>query len=115
MSGPYEPKARRSRKEWIVLIERQIASGKRPGRWALEQGLSPGALCWWRWRLGYSRRGQVLLKTGLVPRLVPVSVRREEPPAVLEVVLPGGAIVRVPRVFDRDQLSRVAAALGVAR
>jgi len=83
-------------------------SGRSQTAFARRRGIAPGTLAWWRHRLR-GRGGP-----GDRPaRFVEVVAAPSAPtaPGRFEIVLPGGAIVRVPACFDGGALRRLVAAL----
>jgi hypothetical protein len=82
-------------------------------------GLTARAFCasrqlseasFYSWRRTLRERDRQLPATRPLPKLVPVRVVAE---AVLEIVLPGGLVVRVPAGVDADAVAKLVAALRI--
>jgi len=97
-------------------------SGLTAQEFAAEIGVKANTLAHWKWVLTAEMRNDaravsaVPAGTGFVEVVVPVT-REKAPPErssaePLEVVLPGGLVVRVPVHFDAASLRRVVDALG---
>lgn len=84
-------------------------SGLSQTAFARRRGIAPGTLGWWRHRLrgrgAPGDRPARFVEVVAVPSVPPIA------PGRFELVLPGGAIVRVPASFDGAALRRVLAAL----
>jgi hypothetical protein len=106
-------------REWRKRLQRWAESGLGPAEFAEREGVTVSTLYRWARRLGEGpvRRGRGRPSKGMQPAVFPVVVTSDAglvlgPPPVLEVVLRGGEVVRVPRGFDDDTLVRVVRALG---
>src|SRR5262245_8678699 len=97
---------RRTRAEWMRLVEEWRHSGVGPAEFCRLKRLSRNTFLWWRWQLGASHRDGAAQRAGLVSVEVVRATPALEP---IEVVLGNGATVRVPVSFDRDALARVLA------
>ena len=121
-----------SRAEWAKRVERWRDSGLTAREFGAETGLNPSTLLYWSSRLntssrckggveaqGTARRSKSNERRSAAPqpRFVEVSpvAAASSSPAKLEVVLRGGAVVRVPVDFDDTTLSRVVSVLEAVR
>jgi len=118
-----------AREIWSKRVTRWKESGLTAKEFAAELGISAGTLQHWRWRLGSNARKKSPSQCTVAsaPRFVEVAasdLTGNEAPSTsaqmvtaatqvepLEVVLPGGLLVRVPVRFDADVLRRVVVAL----
>ncbi|WP_438024610.1 IS66 family insertion sequence element accessory protein TnpA [Sorangium sp. So ce233] len=96
-------------------------SGHSARVFAEQEGINAGTLYSWSRRLGMKRsefrqRSERAPLPALLPVVVaPSGAAASLPGAALEIVLPDGAVVRVPPTFDEDTLARVVRTLGGAR
>ncbi len=106
---------------WRDRVARWHKSGHSARVFAEQEGVNAGTLYSWSRRLGMKRREyQQRSEKAALPTLLPVvvassSATTSSPGAALEIVLPDGAVVRVPSTFDEDTLARVVRALGGVR
>jgi len=113
--------ARETREIWKKRVERWADSGLTAKEFAAEVGVNVHTLTHWKWRLS----GELAARPATVaafetPSFVEVvaPLVGNDPPASrsamqpLELVLPGGLVVRVPSSFDPAALRRVVDALG---
>ncbi|KYG01375.1 hypothetical protein BE21_56635 [Sorangium cellulosum] len=106
---------------WRDRVARWHKSGHSARVFAEQEGVSAGTLYSWSRRLGMKRSEyRQRLDKATLPALLPVVVAPSGATApslgaALEIVLPDGAVVRVPPTFDEDTLSRVVRALGGSR
>lgn len=112
--------SRTNRAEWAKRVERWRDSGLTAKEFAAETGLKASTLSYWKWRLGSqpkrSRRGAPApggMRAGFVELERAPAVAAA--PAALELLLAAGVVVRIPRGFDEETLSRVVRAVGTAR
>lgn len=112
---------------WLGAVERQRESGLSVPRFCRREGLKVATFYWWRRRLedeggpaaavlagsgdshSIADDGQTAVVKGSGPQLVPVRLV-EEPgrePSWVEVVVPGGFVVRVPESATDHQVRRV--------
>lgn len=108
---------RETRATWARRVRRWTRSGLTAARFARREGVNPGTLSFWRWKLrqdASGRRRQAPAKrTTASPidfvELVPVrpSGTAGEPAAALELVLTAGYRVRLGAGFDRDTLTQL--------
>ena len=97
--------ARGSREVWAKRVAQWKASGLKARVFARSQKLSEVSLKWWKWRLGAEARRRTG-KTGMSPlTFVEMTTAMQREP--LEVVLEGGARIRVPLDFDEATLARL--------
>lgn len=88
-----------SRAEWQRRVTQWKKSGLTAAAFAAEQGLNPGTLYWWSSALQRpAARGAALGFARVVTADLPLSPSVE--PAVLDLVLASGRIVRVRQGFD---------------
>ena len=105
-----------TQRTWAERVARWEQSGQTAKVFAAQEGVSAQSLSWWKWKLGQGAAGQSAAPHAQV---VPLSFVRLEPTAreessealPLEVVLPGGLVVRVPARFDAQALRQVVAVL----
>jgi transposase len=117
--------ARTSRAEWAKRVERWQDSGLTAKEFAAELDVSANSLTFWKWKLRKvqpgTAAGRVRGKREKLPRdvgvpakflrLVP-TVKSERAIAALELILPRGVTLRVPRDFDEATLVRLVELLG---
>jgi transposase len=111
---PRRPGARAAtRQAWVERLERFAHSGLRPSEFCAREGVSLPAFYSWKRRLAASGAGGTNPtpdpETG--PRWLPVRLAAD--PA-LELVLPRGAVLRVPPGSDLSLVRALVAALGGA-
>jgi len=99
-------------------MRRVLAGWKRSGltlrEFGEKRGIPPSTLSWWRQvfrRAGDEEGNGAAAETPVVFTEVPKPAKAARTPAVLEIILPGGHIVRVPAGADTDTLQRVLQAL----
>jgi hypothetical protein len=106
---------------WRERLARWKKSGLSGREFADQEGVGASTVYYWSRRLDVAGpRGRMRPSSMRThPRVLPVVVTSEKPqPAsvsVLEVVLPGGEMVRVPPGFDEAALARVVRVLGGGR
>jgi transposase len=111
----------KSTRTWRDIVARWHKSGDSARVFAEQEGVKAGTLYFWSRRLGMKRsEARQRSKKAMLPTLLPVVVASSgatapSAGASLEIVLPDGAVVRVPPAFDEDTLARVVRALGGAR
>ncbi len=107
---------RETRATWARRVRRWTQSGLTAERFAQREGVNPGTLSFWRWKLRQDtsgRRRQAPTKpTTAAPldfvELVPVSPSRPAgEPAAIELVLTADYRVRLGAGFDRETLTRL--------
>jgi len=112
--------ARERRQEWVKRIARWRDSGLTAREFAAEIGINEHTLRHWAWRLRSDGDGSTAPPTRARPsadanavRFVEVSAPDIGPQTImaLEIILPGGATIRVPSQFDDGVLRRVIAVL----
>jgi hypothetical protein len=112
---------RESREVWKKRIERWADSGLTAQEFADEIGVNVHTLSGWKWRLsteaaraaldsGHTGAGFVEVVAPLMASESPASRTTAADP--LELVLPGGLVLRVPAHFDAPALRRVVDILG---
>jgi hypothetical protein len=102
-----------TRSKWTDRVRRWRASSLTAREFGARHGLDPRTLRWWAWKLRRSRPARPAFVEVRVPPAMPAM----EPGAV-EVLLRGGARLRVGAGFDPAHLRAVVAALeepGLAR
>lgn len=112
--------ARETREIWKKRIERWSDSGLTAKEFAAEIGVNVHTLTHWKWQLSAEARGPQERTPAATPSFVEVvaPLVGHAPPASLaavqplELVLPGGIVVRVPSSFDPAALRRVVDVLG---
>jgi hypothetical protein len=114
--------AKATRAEWSKRVERWQESGLTAKEFAAELDVSPNSLTFWKWKLGRERRAPKADATSTVKpndvttlqflQLVPAQADAPNSPVSLEVVIRRELVVRVPRGFDEETLTRVVRALG---
>ena len=102
-----------ARQLWVERLARFSASGLRPAEFCAAEGVSLPSFYSWKRRLNAEGRSPVAEQnadTHPGPRLLPVRLT----PAVasVELVLPSGAVLRVPPGCDLAFVRALAAALG---
>ncbi|HKB39103.1 MAG TPA: hypothetical protein VKD72_21875 [Gemmataceae bacterium] len=86
-----------ARQLWAERLSRFSASGLRPAEFCTAEGVSLPSFYSWKRRLSAANRStDTQARDG--PRLLPV--RLASAPAPLELVLPGGAVLRIPPGSD---------------
>ncbi|XXX73294.1 hypothetical protein WMF30_37165 [Sorangium sp. So ce134] len=110
-----------SRRTWRDRVARWHKSGHSARVFAKQEGVNAGTLYSWSRRLGmqrseYRKRSEKATLPALLPVVVaPAATTAPSSGAPLEILLPDGAVVRVPPSFDETTLARVVRALGGAR
>lgn len=108
-------KKRESATVWRQRVQAWRRSGLSCRAFADREDINPRSLTWWEWKLRQDGAAAAAAKR---PAFVPVEVvHSPAAPATerLEVVLPGGARLRVPAQFDPAALAQVIAVLEGAR
>jgi transposase-like protein len=113
---------RQSREVWKKRVERWVDSGLTAQEFAAEIGVNASTLAHWKWQLAQGARGvapgvaTTPAGAGFVEVVTPMmgraSASERSAPEPLEVVLPGGVVVRVPLRFDAASLRLVVDTLG---
>ena len=116
---------RETRATWARRVGRWTQSGLTAERFARREGVNPGTLSFWRWKLrqdASGRRAQAPAKrTKASPidfvEVVPVrpSGAAGEPEAAVELVLTAGYRVRLGASFDRETLTQLLDVLAARR
>jgi transposase len=104
-----------ARQLWVERLARFAASGLRPAAFCAAEGVSLPSFYSWKRRLtaeNCSTDSQVTDDAALGPRLLPV--RLASAGVVVELVLPSGAVLRVPPGSDLAFVRRLVEALGSA-
>ena len=99
---------------WAERLERFARSGSTPTQFCAAEGLALPSFYSWKRRLAAEYRDgptDTPRDQQPGPRLLPV---RLQPAAVLELLLPGGAVLRIPPGCDLTWLRSLLAALGGA-
>src|SRR5262245_53822681 len=95
------------RQAWVERLARFTASGQSAAQFCAAEGVSVASLYHWKRRLAAPAPAAA---PSDAPRLLPV--RLASAPAPLEVVLPGGAVLRVGPGADPDALAALLRLLG---
>jgi hypothetical protein len=116
---PSPPQPRRSRaatrQAWVERLARFSASGLGPAPFCTQEGVSVPSFYAWRRRLATEALGPAPAAPAAAeagPRLLPV--RLPAPAAAPELVLPGGAVLRLPPGADLAWVRSLVEALGGA-
>jgi hypothetical protein len=102
--------------EWARRVEEQEKSGLSIREFAEQQGLKPGSLSFWRWKLarsGHAAGLPAVTPLGFV-ELTAVPSPAPEPRSeglVFEIGLASDRSIRVPAGFDASELARLVAVL----
>jgi transposase len=100
-----------TRQLWGERLERFAHSGLTPTQFCAAEGLALPSFYSWKRRLAAEHRDGLTDTTRdqpSGPRLLPVCLQ----PAVLELLLPGGAVLRIPPGCDLTWLRSLVEALG---
>jgi transposase-like protein len=106
----------RGREVWEPRVRRLRESDLTVAEFAAELGVKPSTLTYWKWRLGKEARGteSKVAKARRAPKFVEVKADDVTPTVVrerIEIVVEGGAVIRVPEGFRPETLRQVMAAL----
>ena len=118
LTAPTDPPRRRdpdaTRQRWSDRLARFPASGLSPAQFCAAEGVSLPSFYAWKRRLAADRRppraAEPPTAAGRAPRLLPV--RLPAAGAAVEVVLPTGALLRIPPGSDPAFVRALAQALG---
>jgi hypothetical protein len=97
------------RQLWIERLDRFAVSGQTTAQFCASEGISVASFYLWKRRLAGTETNGSPQDSG--PRLLPV--RLHEQPAAIEVVLPGGTLIRLAAGADETALRTLLALLGV--
>jgi hypothetical protein len=114
-SLPPPPRSRAAtRQTWVERLARFAASGLRPAQFCAQEGVSVPSFYAWKRRLATAALDAAAAPPDgdAGPRLLPV--RLPAPAAALELVLPGGAVLRIPPGADLAWVRSLVEALGGA-
>jgi transposase len=108
---PQPPRSRAAaRQTWVERLARFSASGLGPAQFCTQEGVSLPSFYAWKRRLATAALDAVAPPGGEAgPRLLPV---RLPALAALELVLPGGAVLRIPPGADLAWVRSLVEALG---
>ena len=101
-----------ARQLWVERLERFARSGQRPAQFCAAEGLALPSFYAWKRRLAAEHSDSPTTPAADEqpgPRLLPV---RLQPTDALELILPGGAVLRIPPGCDLAWLRCLVAALG---
>jgi transposase len=98
-----------TRQLWVERLERFPASGMSTAEFCAAEGVSVASFYQWKRRLTAADRSLPCQDSG--PRLLPARLHDQGAP--IELVLPGGTIVRVAAGADETALRSVLQLLGV--
>lgn len=103
---------------WAKRVERLERSGLSVRTFAAREGLKAGSLSFWKWKLAQGQR-RASAAAPVAPlkfvELTAAASTAPAGPAILEVVLRSGRMVRVPSGFDAAELARLVGVLEEAR
>jgi transposase len=102
-----------TRAAWVERLARFAQGGLSPAQFCAQEGVSLPAFYSWKRRLAGETSGtgtQPAPAADHGPRLLPV--RLQPPGSPLELVLPGGAVLRIPAGSDPAWVRCLVAALG---
>jgi hypothetical protein len=105
---------------WAKRVERLERSGLSIRTFAAREGLKPGSLSFWKWKLAQEGRNERTGATPVAPlQFVELTTREAPKPAPtcagFEVVLSSGRMVRVAGGFDAAELARLVGVLEETR
>jgi transposase len=116
---------RATREEWAARVARWKDSGLTAAAFGAQEGISPGGLTWWKWRLASKESKRALAQrsvkvaskaeTARISPLTFVEMTATMHGAALEVVLPSSIRVQVRPGFDGATLGRLLDVLGARR
>ena len=111
---PRPPRSRASaRQDWVERLDRFARSGLSAAQFCVTEGVSLPSFYSWRRRLdGETRSADTASTADTQPRLLPVRLASAH--AVPELVLPGGAVLRVAPGCDLAFVRSLVEALGDA-
>jgi hypothetical protein len=110
---------RGTREVWRKRVERWVDSGLTAEEFSKEARIRAGTLRHWKWRLAAEARGW-RARSRARPRFVEVAVTSAEPGSAakggegFELVLAGGALLRMPARVEGEALRHVVAVLSGA-
>lgn len=111
---PHPPQPRAAARQlWIERLACFRASGLRPPAFCAAEGISRPSFYFWKRRLAAESRSPdtpTMADAAPGPRLLPV--RLASSPAPLEVVLPSGAVLRIPPGSDLTFVRSLVQSLG---
>ena len=116
-TSPPQPSRSRAatRHAWVERLARFSESGLSPAQFCTQEGLALPSFYAWKRRLATAALDPASAAPAAGdagPRLLPVRLRA--PAAVPELVLPGGAVLRIPPGADRAWVRSLVEALGGA-
>ncbi|HTS53589.1 MAG TPA: hypothetical protein VMH26_09980 [Burkholderiales bacterium] len=104
---------------WAKRVERLERSGLSIRTFAAREGLRPGSLSFWKWKLAQQRRNGRAGARPVAPlQFVELTTREAPKPAPtcgFEVVLSSGRVVRLAGGFDAAELARLVGVLEETR
>jgi transposase len=112
-SLPSPPPRAAARQLWVERLARFSTSGLRPAEFCVAEGVSLPSFYSWKRRLSAENRSadtQATDDPAPGPRLLPV--RLGSAPAPVELVLPGGVVLRIPPGSDPAFIRSLVEALG---
>ena len=104
---PCPPRSRAARLAWAQRLARFPASGLSPAQFCAAEGVSLPSFYAWKRRLA-ADPGAETRAAAAGPRLLPIRL----PAALAELVLPGGALLRLPPGCDPAWVRALVRALG---
>jgi len=100
-----------TRQTWVERLARFSAAGQSPAQFCTQEGVSLPSFYAWKRRLATEALAPAAPPAeDAGPRLLPV--RLPAPAAALELVLPGGAVLRIPPGADLAWVRSLVEALG---
>lgn len=111
LTPPNRPSGSRAvtRAAWVDRLQRFAVSGLSPAQFCAQEGVSLPSFYSWKRRLGRETLDGAAEESG--PRLLPV--RLHDSCSALELVLPGGIVLRVAAGADQATLRCLLSLLGV--
>ncbi len=110
-------RTRKAERRWRRIVEDWRQSGLSAPQYAKGRHISPGMIYYWSSRLAKQDAGDSGAAELATPAFLPVAIVEDAHAAsserfcTLEVVLPGGEVIRVSPGADLSHLGRVVAAL----
>ena len=108
--------ARQKAEDWRARLARLETSGLTVAEFSLRERVDARQLRWCKWRLSQetSRAARPTRGPGFAPVVIEATTVTSAGTSPIEIVLPGGASVRVGVGFDVETLRRVLAVMGEA-
>jgi transposase len=108
--APRPPRSRAAtRQAWVERLARFAQAGLSPAQFCAHEGVSLPSFYAWKRRLTAEEQSGTAAEQPPTPRLLPV---RLQPAVPLELVLPGGAVLRLLPGCDLDFVRALLSTLG---